>query len=105
MVMVTVLLWPCFKGLPSPKPPFGFGPGMMIEPARFTRPQPDDMVGDVPASVGLYWPGRLTAPLMSSDLISAALGVVVPFLTSVSRTTATQPATSGVAMLVPPSKK
>ena len=38
-------------------------------------------------------------------MISAALGVAMPFLTRVSRSTAAQPATSGVAMLVPVSKK
>ena len=42
---------------------------------------------------------------MSIALISDAGGLAVPFLTSVSRSTATQPATSGVAMLVPLSKK
>src|SRR3954454_755326 len=45
------------------------------------------------------------APLIRSALISAAEGWAVPFLTSVSRRTATHPATSGVAMLVPLSKK
>src|SRR5450432_18458 len=104
-VIVTVLLCPCFNGPPSPQPPFGLGPGTMIEPARLTRPQPDDMLGDVPASVGLYCPGTVTAPLIRIALMTAALGVGMPFFTSVSRTTATQPATSGVAMLVPPSKK
>lgn len=42
---------------------------------------------------------------MSSALISAALRFGTPFLTSVSRRTAAQPAISGVAMLVPPSQK
>src|SRR5262245_40782692 len=42
---------------------------------------------------------------MSNALISAALGLEKPFLTRLSRSTAAQPATSGVAMLVPPSKK
>src|SRR5262249_36561524 len=36
---------------------------------------------------------------------SAALGAAIPFLTKVSRRTAAQPATRGVAMLVPLSKK
>src|SRR4051794_31144803 len=40
-----------------------------------------------------------------SALISAADGWAIPFVTSVSRNTAAHPATSGVAMLVPLSKK
>src|SRR5262249_25382372 len=94
-----------FRGAPSPNPPLGLGPGKIMDPARFTRPQPDDIVGDVPASDGLYCPARFTAPLMRIALMRAALGFGMPFFTSVSLITATQPATSGVAMLVPPSKK
>src|SRR5262249_53047247 len=86
-------------------PPPASGRGMMTEPARSTRPKPELLFGEGPASVGEYWPLTSTAPLMSNALTSAALGVAVPFFTSVSRSTAAQPATSGVAMLVPVSKK
>src|SRR5215813_2740177 len=47
---------PCFRGPPSPNPPFGLGPGMITEPAKSTRPQPDELLGDGPASEGLYPP-------------------------------------------------
>ncbi len=70
--------------------------------ATSTRPQPLASLGLLPASDGVYWPTSSTAPLISKALISTALGFRVPFLTSVSRRTAQQPATSGVAIDVPP---
>src|SRR5947209_7996820 len=82
---------PCFSGPPSPNPPSGLGPGMITEPARSTRPNPELLFGEGPASVGEYCPVSSSAPLTSSALISAALGVETPFLTSVSRSTAAQP--------------
>src|SRR5947207_840013 len=78
---------------------------MIAEPARSTRPNPELLFGELPASLGEYCPAMGTAPLISRALTSAALGLGVPFFTNVSRSTATQPATSGVAMLVPLSKK
>src|ERR1700674_818284 len=77
----------------------------MIEPARSTRPHPDEPFGDTPASDGLYCPSSSTARLMRSALIREAGGFGIPFLTSVSRNTAVHPVVSGVAMLVPASKK
>src|SRR6266496_2365305 len=76
----------------------------MMDFARLTRPKPELLLGDGVASGGLYCPIRSTAPLMSMALIRAALGLGLPFFTSVSRKTAAQPATRGVAMLVPLSK-
>src|SRR6266702_534359 len=78
---------------------------MMTEPARFTRPHPELLFGDGPASDGVYWPTSSTAPLIRSALITAAGGSFHPFLVRVSRRTAAQPAVSGVAMLVPPSNQ
>src|SRR4051812_19829081 len=104
-LMITVSCWPCFSGPPPPNPAFWFGPGMITEPARLTRPHPDEGLGDTPASEGLYCPVNSTAPLISNAFMRAAAGCGVPFLTRVSRKTAAQPATRGVAMLVPVSKK
>ena len=78
---------------------------MITEPARSTRPQPELLFGDGPASEGLYCPTNSTAPLINSALISAALGVGMWFLTRVSRSTAAHPATSAVDMLVPESNQ
>src|SRR3569623_1362615 len=103
--MVTVSSWPCFRGPPPPNPALGLGPGKYTEPARSTRPQPDEPLGETPASLGLYCPSSSVAPLISRALMRAAAGCGIPFLTRVSRSTAAHPATSGVAILVPVSKK
>src|SRR5207248_1527276 len=90
ILMVNVSSLPWMGGPPSQQPALAVCPSTTTELARLTLPKPE-LLGDVPASLGMYCPASSSAQLMRSALMRAAEGLEIPFATSVCHSTAAYP--------------